>query len=60
MTRDEEVQRVQPLLNAAQIVANDLSMAGEHGAAANVMGVVQLARALWVRLAPTAPEPEAT
>ena len=62
---DEEKQ-IQLIMDAAQGTANDLSLAGKHLAAVNVMALIQLARVFWTRLQPPAmpaveppPEPRA-
>lgn len=48
----DEVKQVQAIVDSAQGVANDLSLAGQHFAAARVQGLIQLARALWTRIQP--------
>lgn len=56
MTPEEEQQQVKAVLEAAQGCANGLSLSGQHVSALQVQGVIQLARGLWTRLRPPAPE----
>lgn len=52
-----EQRQVQAIVDAGQLVANELSLTGQHLAAANVQALIQLVRVLWTRLQPPAEVP---